>query len=168
MSCDIHATIERKKYWNWATTRPNETGLDYTWINAGDPDTGQHYYLFAMLGDAGRNYYNVPPISKDRGFPVRDFYIKNPSAVEDDGEVDYYDICREFAAYEREWRPDAHHHGYVTLTELRAYQPERYFPPEAMKSLRPSLDNLLREMERVADRYDGDGDAVRIVFFFDN
>lgn len=146
MGCDIHAMIERRKTWSFI----DATGsLHTSWINAGDPDMTRAYDVFSILSDCGRDRYGVTPISQRRGIPD--------------------DVCDEFRRYCECWAEDGHSHGWVTLRELQEYDLDAVPWPDGMRENNRHLyGKLVQELERVADRYDGDPDAVRMVFFFDN
>lgn len=164
MGCDIHATLEKKAYWNFETGRAGETGPEYTWVSAGYPfedASARNYGLFSALAYCGRNPHGQVPISQDRGLPTTS-YKSEPNER-------YQDISREFEAYAEKRKDDGHGHGWATLTEIRAYDPVvAGFDDGWVDGVREALFKLQRRMERVADEYDGDGEAVRIVFFFDN
>ena len=47
MGCDIHALVERRQ--THGSHMPDD--LRYEWLNAGDPDLGRDYEMFAALAD---------------------------------------------------------------------------------------------------------------------
>jgi hypothetical protein len=165
MGCDIHATLEKKRYWDWETKRRGETGNDYNWESAGYPweprGSTRSYAMFSILGQCGRNPDGQVSISEYRGFP-RYAYESSP-----EGES-YCDLSDEFKAYYKSWERDAHSPGYATLRELQLYRRNGFPTGTWVDRATGELDLLIRRMERVAEEYDGDPDAVRIVFFFDN
>ena len=146
MGCDIHAMIERRKTWKFTDATGN---LHTSWINAGDPDLIRAYDIFSLLSDCGRDRYGVTPISQGRGTPG--------------------DVCHEFRAYCEHWEADGHSHGWATLREILEYPVDTVPWPEAVAvGNREVWSGLIGELARVAARYDGDPDAVRLVYFFDN
>lgn len=164
MGCDIHATLERKRFWPWETTRLGETGEDYDWVSAGYPfedGSSRNYALFSALGQCGRNPKGQVSISERRGFPARSYRVGS-------GER-FIDLSPEFERYYESWEDDAHGSGYATLKEIMAYDPiANGMPEDWMDRAITALDDLSCRMQRVAAEYDGDPEAVRIVFFFDN
>lgn len=128
MGCDIHAIMERRRY-------PDDPMFADVWINAGDPDLDREYMLFGAL--AGVRSVEMPSLSRDRGLPD--------------------DVTDIFEAYTESWRLDAHNHGWVTLAEMKAYDPEPYPYPAQWNDLIAKLDSL-----------PGGEDDKRLVFFFDN
>lgn len=146
MGCDIHAMIERRKTWRFTDASGN---LHTSWINAGDPDMIRAYDVFSLLTDCGRDRYSVTPISVGRGTPE--------------------DVCDEWRRYVEAWDGDGHSHGWVTLREMRYYPIDTVpWPSEVAAGNREIWYGLIGELDRVAARYGGDPDAVRMVFFFDN
>lgn len=171
MGCDIHAMIERRK---WYGKREF-----WDWLNAGDPDIDRNYTIFAVLANV-RNYDNTPFISEPRGLPE--------------------DCTSEFKAYAEEWDADGHSHSWVTLKEMKAFDTsqkyfcsslilgrdengnitsicrattlEHYGPVGEVSIFRvfgeegitPWTD-LIKKLEAISGGHDED---VRLVFFFDN
>lgn len=86
MGCDIHAVFE--KY------------VDGNWVQFGDDDSmciGRNYFLFSILADV-RNYSDIVPISKPKGFPENyDGYL-----------VEH-------------WEYDGHSRSWLTLQEILSY-----------------------------------------------
>lgn len=164
MGCDIHATLEKKHFWNFETAYAGESGKHYDWVSAGYPfehGSSRNYALFSVLGQCGRNPKGQVSISENRGFPTISY--------ENTPETFFASVSDEFKAYHEQWGVDAHSPGYATLRELREYDPdENGMPEDWLPCLVPVFGDLIRRMGRVAAEYDGDPDAVRIVFFFDN
>lgn len=112
MGCDIHPIIERHD------RRRGDGGEVYweSWVNAGTPDLGRDYELFAVLAGV-RNYDGITPVSEPRGLPgVTDRY--------EDGDFrgDYpQQPCEEFKRYYLHWEPDAHSTSWLTLAEIKGY-----------------------------------------------
>lgn len=159
MGCDIHAVIERKKFWGFedADKEPH-----VSWINAGDPDLERWYDVFCILADCGRNHYGQANISGKRGLPGYEYTYKGRDGFT-------ITTCSEFDAMYERFGEVAHTPGYATLREMQEYpfdaQP---WPDDYKNAIKERWDRLVQELERVALRYDGDPDAVRLVFFFDN
>lgn len=128
MGCDIHAIMERRRY-------PGDPMFADVWVNAGDPDLDREYRLFGVL--AGVRSVEMPSLSRDRGLPD--------------------DVTDIFESYAESWHLDAHNHGWVTLAEMKAYDPAPYPYPEQWDDLIAKLDSL-----------PGGEDDKRLVFFFDN
>ena len=174
MGCDIHAMIEIRC--------PHDSFPESTyeyWHNAGDPMIGRDYELFAVLAGV-RNDYGITPISEPRGMPE--------------------DSCSEIDAYSEKFGIDGHSHSWLTLEELRSFNPKQtifdnnlviarnnagrvtetagwtnreHFGPVGSRQVfdlwgSQHWERVMRQLERVADRFDGDGSRVRLVFFFDN
>lgn len=113
MGCDIHAVIERRKTY----------GEDYhRWQNAGEPDIGRDYEVFAALAGV-RNSDGIEPISPPRGLPgVTGVHVDDSGFTGDCREQP----CYEFEAYYLHgWRQDAHSASWVTLAEVKAYDAEQ-------------------------------------------
>jgi hypothetical protein len=86
MGCDIHATFQ--KY------------VDGRWVQFGDDDSmyiGRNYFLFSVLADV-RNYSEIVPISKPKGFP-KDY----------EGDLIGH------------WEYDGHSRSWLTLQEILSY-----------------------------------------------
>lgn len=173
MGCDIHAMIEKKSPHG---AYPESTY--HYWHNAGDPMIGRDYELFAVFAGVRNDHYGITPISGPRG-------------VSDDA-------CYEFQAWSEYFGVDGHSHSWLTLTELRSFDTDQEIEDTYQVLARNDTggitmtgfgygaqgvvghrkvfslwgtnhwNRLLRQMERVADEFDGDGDRVRLCFFFDN
>ena len=162
MGCDIHAMIEKKeKDYDW-------------WINAGDPEIGRDYLIFAVLANV-RNYDNVPYISAPRGVPSN--------------------ACSPYRAWSQKMGVDGHSHSWLLLRELKEFDIEQEYESGALILDRDEEGNttstcratfgahqgrvgkttvfgiwgperwqaLIDKMEKL-----GKDDEVRLVFYFDN
>ena len=75
------------------------------WVNSGDPDIPRNYYIFSALADV-RNSDAIPFIQRRRGVP---------------------EVCCELWYACRQNGMGWHDWGYVTLTEMKAYDLSRTF-----------------------------------------
>lgn len=165
MGCDIHAMMEKKGRYGY-------------WKNAGDPDIGRDYEMFAVLAGV-RNDNDIEPISPPKGLPD--------------------DASGAFEGWFAAWGSDAHSASYLTLKELKEANLDQEFDDESLilakdkdgkiietcaatsgKYLgkvghrklfelwgRKRWDELLDKLESLKDPEHTDED-VRVVFFFDN
>ena len=158
MGCDIHAIIERQiKY----TGHDGEVYLR-RWRNAGTPDLGRDYELFAALAGV-RNYTGVTPLSEPRGLPGVEGVYEDGRGFKGDWGLT---PCSEFEYYSLHWGADAHSASWATLAEIKAYDVGQVLEDPsvvvgrgedgtptatAMSSYRDGVD-ITRTLERVGSR----------------
>lgn len=117
MGCDIHPIIERMD------RSRGEDGEVYweRWRNAGTPDLGRNYELFAALAGV-RNYDGIAPVVEPRGLPGVTGIYEDESGFK--GSLKDQP-CSEFEAYYLRWHGDAHSSSWLTLAEIKAYDTEQ-------------------------------------------
>lgn len=157
MGCDIHAMYERNERiggrkdteWFW-------------WTNKGSPELNRDYHLFAALANV-RNYGDIEPIAEPKidlgGLDWKDPDFQTKFQEKFDGQ-----FSSEFFAWLAWWYPDAHSASFVSLAELKEYEPTDAMHEQSRKSLSEIIDKL----EALRQEAGLDDDEVRMVFFFDN
>jgi len=136
MGCDIHLHIEMK--------------VEGKWLHYGCPAIDRDYALFAKMADV-RNYGNITPISKARGFP-------------NDGVSKLTAVCFEYE------KPDAHSISWLNKKEIDVLTEwyDRRFKEHVKwgcwnhHGIKSYLcgNNITSEVKGIDD--------VRLVFWFDN
>jgi len=91
------------------------------WINSGDPGLSRDYELFAVLAGV-RNDNDIKPISEPRGLPER--------------------VTDVFESWSSKWDSDGHSHSYVTLEELKAFDPNQEIDDKDLVLSRDEQGNI--------------------------
>lgn len=114
MGCDIHATVERKKSWR---TDDGEVYMS-RWLDAGDPDIGRNYEMFAVLAGV-RNSYEVDPVAEPKGMPGWKGWHEHDSG----GWGQWGEDAPHYAyqSYFEGWRHDEHSASWLSLAEMKAF-----------------------------------------------
>lgn len=156
MGCDIHMGFEKRRDvgWPWEAFAPSRTrngvSLGYT--------GGRNYALFALLADV-RNYYDITPLDRPRGYPA-DMSDRIRRSVNDESS---------FEADEEEFDglpigpPDGHSASWFTLKELLAVDRATPLLNADYATSMSTFWTLVDELKQ-----HGEPDNVRIVFDFDN
>ena len=166
MGCDIHGTLEVKKYSWWRTEGyvPNERNYDW----------------FGLLAEV-RNYVNAIPISPLRGIPD-ELSDKTRDAIKEwnaDGHSYSYLTWKDFKVYDWEQTfTDGRKSLMVKKSGEELYKAvmsnipisdeheERYLVRVAKDLISPAWKVFLDYMKGLANLYGSEN--VRIVFWFDN
>lgn len=164
MGCDIHCYVE------YSTGNPP----DYWFSFGGRINPGRDYDLFARLAGV-RNYDNVDPVIPPRGMPKGNlswqvleaatlFVTPGPSDNPEyctreradqwvkNGQSEYHD-----EAMSRVTHPDWHTHGWVTPEEFATVLDRTPHVGVEYRALLAAMQTIAKE-----------GNAVRLVFWFDN
>lgn len=101
MGCDIHLYVERRDGNRWVTADSWTRSYNRSAVNSVDNFYDwRDYALFAILADV-RNWNDLLPIEYARGAPD--------------------DCCDEVRGEIERWKNDAHHHSWLTLREILAF-----------------------------------------------
>lgn len=177
MGCDIHAVIE--KYATHSMVYEDRPDAYRYWHNAGDPRLGRDYELFAVLAGV-RNDRGIIPIAEPRGLPddTDSMFAAYAEAYDVDGHSHSWLTLDEIRAFSPDQEIDDNHlvskrDKDGTIIETVGWTNRSGLEPVGRRRVfglwgTDHWDALRRQMERIANEFDGDGSRVRLVFFFDN
>jgi hypothetical protein len=144
MGCDIHDLVQVKADGKWKTVVLDPCG------------SPRNYDTFAML--AGVRNGDIKPIALPRGLPDDLVQI-----CDEDNYIPIDDLVDKRKAYIGNdghfWLGD-HTHSWLLLSEMKKYK-----IPNVMHHY---LDDLIKELERIANDNEAPYSEVRYVFGFDN
>jgi hypothetical protein len=147
MGCDIHDLVQIKRDKKWKTVTLDPVG------------SPRCYNTFAMLAGV-RNGDKIKPVAEPRGLPEdlgHEIDGDHKFLVGINSEIDVKDAyLGDDSSF---WLGD-HSHSWLTLAEMKAYK-----KPEVIYDY---WDDLIKELENIANENEAPDDEVRYVFGFDN
>lgn len=147
MGCDIHDLVQVKREGKWKTVVLDPVG------------SPRNYYTFAMLaGVRNGSETKITPIAEPRGLP-KDFghEVDDENYILPPGNVDKREA---FLGDDAKFWLGDHSHTWLLLSEMKAYK-----VPDVIHHY---YDDLLKELEKIANDNESYDNEVRYVFGFDN
>jgi hypothetical protein len=140
MGCDIHAMIEAKYRYKYATDM-------WSWQGCGRIHISRNYTMFAALANVRNANANGEPRAEPISEPRLDY--SKLTDVNRDHDDEY--VSEDFYLWAKDYGQDGHSHSWVTLDELQTADPD-----------------LAARCRLIVLAHGLSTEDARLVFFFDN